>query len=218
MRMTLAAAIIVDIVRSRTLADRAGAQQAVLESLERACDDIVPVQPPWATVGDEFQVLVSTIGEAMRVTALTRLMLPAELDCRFGIGYGTVTTIDDGQNGPINDGSAWWNARAAIEHTQQIEQRTAPFARSWCRSDPDAHGSTAFDDTVNAHLLVRDHLIDAMSDRSRRLTAGSLRGTPQSELGRAERISQSAVSQNLRSSGGAALVAAHRVLVSGDVA
>lgn len=214
--MSTAVAIIVDIVRSRELSDRASAQRAVLSALEDACEGIDLLQAPWATVGDEFQVLVGTVADALRITALTRLLLPVKLDCRFGVGLGAAETIAEGQNGPIHDGSAWWSAREAIEHTHRIEQRAAPFARTWFRLDS-AIAPSVDTTVINSHLLLRDHLIDAMSARSRRLTAGSLRGIPQSELGRAEHISQSAVSQNLKNSGGAALVAAHRVLVSGDL-
>ncbi len=206
-------AIIVDIVASRELDDRGAAQRAVLAALESASAGVAVVQAPWATVGDEFQVLVASVADALRITALTRLTLPEGLECRFGIGAGDVRQIDEGRSGPIHDGSAWWCARDAIDEVGRIEQRSAPYCRTWFRAD--ASDSSISADLVNAHLLVRDLVIGDMSPRARRLTAGALLGTPQTELARAERISQSAVSQNLRKSGGAAVLAAHRVLVSG---
>lgn len=202
-------ALLVDIVDSRLLADRERAQSAVFQAFETASCDVRVEVPLWATVGDEFQAVFATASEAVRLTAYLRLLFPPKLECRFGIGEGDMREVGSGARGPIFDGSAWWRAREAIERVENDQQRVAPYARTWLLGDPaDAERVGA----LNAHLLLRDHLIDTMSDRSRRLVAGALGGATQSELAARERITQSAVSQNLRRSGGAALLAADRAV------
>lgn len=202
-------ALLVDIVDSRLLVDREQAQAAVLDAFASASRDTPVEVPLWATVGDEFQAVFATANQAVRVTALMRLRFPPELDCRFGIGEGDMREVGSGARGPIYDGSAWWRAREAIDRVESDQERVAPYARTWFVGDAaDVERVGA----VNAHLLLRDHLIDTMSARARRLVAGVLGGATQSELAARERISQSAVSQNLRRSGGAALLAADRAL------
>lgn len=70
---------------------------------------------------------------------------------------------------------------------------------------------------VNSFLLLRDSLISSMRPRDRRLIMGALSGASQLDLAQREGISQSAVSQSLRRSGGAALVAAQQELTKGEI-
>ena len=199
-------ALIIDIVGSRQLTDRPAAQRAIHAAFETASRDIHAIEPLWATVGDEFQAVFATVRDALRVTTLMRLAFPDAIDCRFGLGAGEVRRLDAGRGGPIYDGSAWYHARGALDEVDQ-RGRAAPGLRTWFHSD-DAD-ETAL---VTSHLILRDHLIDGMSGRERRLAAGALRGEPQHRLADSEGITQSAVSQNLRRSGAAALIAAQRAL------
>jgi hypothetical protein len=200
-----AVALIVDIVRSRELNDRAAAQSAVVEAF-RVSDEIVPFrQSLWPTVGDEFQAVFSGVEQALRATTVARLLLPPEVDCRFGLGLGDLRDIASEPGGPIQDGSAWWRAREAIDEAHRREDRSNPYLRSWFishRPEP----------VVNSYLLLRDHTITGMGVRQRRVTAGMLLGRSQSDIAVREGISQSAVSQSLRRSGGAAILAADRLL------
>lgn len=202
-------AVLVDIVRSRELDDRAGAQGAVRRAFDLAGhgSEAGVVRSLWPTVGDEFQAVYTDVAAALRATAVVRLALPEEVDCRFGLGRGDIREIEQSGSGSIQDGSAWWNARAAIEEAHRREDRRNPYLRGWFVSD-DRSG----DGVVNAYLLMRDALIGGMGPRERRLAGGVMLGRAQSELAGEEGISQSAVSQRLRKSGGAALLAAHQEL------
>lgn len=200
-------ALLVDIVGSRRLPEREAAQRAIVEAFARGAEGVDVVEPLWATVGDEFQAVFARIGDAVRVTAIMRLLFPDDLDCRFGLGEGEVREVGIGRIGPIHDGAAWWRARAAIDFVDAREERAAPYLRTWLVGESPARTAA-----INAHLLVRDHLIGAMSARARRIAAGALLGRTQVQLAAQEGISQSAVSQSLRRSGGGALVAADRAL------
>ncbi|WP_413775474.1 SatD family protein [Paenarthrobacter sp. PAE-2] len=211
----LVIALIVDIVESRKLKDRVGAQRSIRTTFEDALRVHRPLRPLWPTVGDEFQAIFPTLGHALLATTQVRLSLPDDVDCRFGLGRGETVDVDEQAPGAIQDGSAWWNARRAIEETHRREHGGEPYLRSWFISNTPREVSAMA--LVNSFLLLRDASISSMRPRDRRLTAGSLYGYTQSELAEQEQITQSAVSQSLRRSGGAALVAAQHELLKGEI-
>jgi hypothetical protein len=197
-------AVIVDLVDSRLIRDRTAAQTAILEGFAGVDVAVAHLQTLEATTADEFQAVYPTIADALEATLLARLSLPDGLDCRFGLGVGEVVTVGTGARGDIQDGSGWWLARAAIDEAHRRENSRTPSLRSWIRTDG---SDPRIEPLVNAYLLSRDHMVGAMTERSRRLTFGLLRGRLQGELAEAEGITQSAVSQALRRSGGATLAA-----------
>lgn len=202
----MAVGIIADIVGSRTLEDRPAAQRAILEAFEHAQDDIAPVREAWATVGDEFQVITDTWQDALRLTLRVQVSLPDGLRLRFGIGHGQINTIEQGEAGPIQDGSAWLNARAAIEYIEEQQQRRAEIITGFRSDDPQLTHA------VQTQLLLRDHVVERMKAREQRIFAALLAGATQQEAARAEKISQAAVSQTVHRSGAMALLDADRML------
>lgn len=194
--------LIADIVRSRELDDRAAAQDAVRRAFDDAHRAFSVTEPVWATVGDEFQATYSHLHQALSVTALVRLLLPDDLDCRFGLGQGEIRHVERAPGGGlIQDGSAWWSAREAIKIAHKHEDHGHPYLRTWFDGgEPDRVA------LVNAYLISRDHSISRMKHREKRVTAAALLGDTQEAIARSEQITQSAVSQNLRRSGGAALM------------
>lgn len=209
-------AVIADIVASRQLVDRAAAQRRIARVVGDADRDLpVAKQPLAAVVGDELQGEYDRLGDALASLLLVRLALPDGIDCRFGVGVGAVRPIElDGRTVP--EGPAWWAARAAIERTARLQQRAAPFARTWIEA---AEGEdAAMVDTIslaNAYALSRDQLVSTMSERTRRLTYGRCLGRSQRELAETEGVSQSAVSQALASAGSAAIVEGFAALARG---
>lgn len=208
--------VIADIVASRRLDDREGAQRLITTTVAQVDADLpVARQPLTAVVGDELQGEYARLDDALASLLLIRLALPDDVDCRFGVGVGEVRPLDlDGRT--IPEGPAWWAARAAIEHTERLQQRAAPFARTWIEA---AEGEdAAMTDLVavtNAYALARDQLVSAMSERTRRLTYGRCIGRSQRALAEGEGISQSAVSQALASAGSAAIVEGFAALTRG---
>lgn len=197
-----AVAVIADIVGSRTLDDRAGAQAAVRDAFTVADAVVAARIGVWPTVGDEFQAVYDDVSAAVIATTVVRLALPDGVDVRFGIGDGVSRVIEQpaGEQ-PIYDGSAWWNARGAIEEAERRGAKSGS-ARSWARGDG---GDLA---AYVPALLLRDHLITSMKPRERRIALRLVQGALQSEIAQAEGVSQSAVSQSARRSGANALVQA----------
>lgn len=198
-------AVLLDIVGSRDLSDRAEGQRLLdvaIDTVEE--DEPTAVARLAPVVGDEQQGLYARLEDALVATLAIRLVLSEPLDVRFGIGVGEVRTVPSA-HGDIPEGPGWWAAREAITHVHALQKRAAPSARTWVVGETrqDAGMSTAL---VNAYLLSRDHLVGAMSPRERRLAYGRMRGRTQQQLAADEGISQSAVSQALSSGGAPALL------------
>jgi hypothetical protein len=201
------AAVIADIVRSRELDDRAGAQRAIHDAVARAQTDAPLARAPLtAVVGDELQAEYPTIGAAAAALLLVRLNLPDGIECRFGVGVGDVRPVEFGDR-TIPEGPAWWAARAAIERVEAMQQRVAPLARTWFEAESGADATVRQSVALaNAYALSRDQLVSSMSERTRRLTYGRCLGRSQRDLAEAEGVTQSAVSQALASAGSTAIV------------
>ncbi|BBX05734.1 SatD family protein [Mycolicibacterium aichiense] len=180
------AALIGDVVDSRRATDRADLHRRVTEALGAVAAD-----PPAFTVGDEFQGSYPTVGAAIDAALTVRLALDADIDVRFGIGWGEMTVLDSATG--IQDGPGWWSAREAIEWTAAAQQQPA---LATVRTAYRRHGDTGPDpQAVNAALLCRDHLLGSMDARSLRLLRGLLDHKTKKELAAMEGISASAVSQ-----------------------
>lgn len=202
-------AVLLDLVDSREIEDRPTVQ-AEIERGFAAVDEVVPtLEPLRPTVGDEFQAVYASLPAALRATLEARLSLPPGIDCRVGLGRGSIRVIGSGAAGPLQDGPGWWRARAAIDHAHALEDGGVPTARAWFVGSEHPGAEEA---VVNAYLLARDALMGPLSARERRLVLGTSRGFSQKVLAERESISQSAVSQALRRAGAGALLAGSGLL------
>lgn len=204
-------AIIADIVGSRELDDR-NAAQLELERAFAQQHEVAPLLEPFLpTVGDEFQAVATDIPAALRATLAARLAFPDGVDCRFGLGLGDSREVSSSRPDDIRDGSAWWRAREAIETAHRRMDAGRTTVRTWYVADAagPASASASADTvaTVNAYLVMRDHVVSRMKRLDRELTFGQLAGETQVELAHRHGISQSAISQRLERSGGSALLA-----------
>jgi hypothetical protein len=178
-------ALIGDVVGSRDLPDRAGAQRRIAEVLAEVSAAAPGAQPLEPTVGDEFQGAYPTLGAATRVGLLVRLGLLPGIDVRVGIGAGEATVYDATRAPLLQDGPAWWAAREAIS-AMAGPRRSG--VRTWFAGSDEAA-------LVNAHLLCRDALVDRLSERGRRMLRLALLGDAQTRIAELEGVTKSAVSQ-----------------------
>lgn len=213
--MTLRYAVIADIVGSRTLTNRADAQKIFEAALERASEGLALLQAPYPTVGDEFQAVAYTLEDALLLTLRAQLLLPPQLQLRFGIGAGRIEEFASGvhrqapargrgaESAALQDGSAWWAARGAINRAHDVQDASNPFIRTWfmAHASVESEFSSHCQTCVNAMLSLRDHSILKLSARHRRITAALLLGKTQVEIARAEKLSQQAISDFARGTG-----------------
>ena len=213
--MTLRYAVIADIVGSRTLTNRAEAQKTFEAVLERAAEGLALLETPCATVGDEFQAVAYSLEDALLLTLRAQLLLPPQLQLRFGIGVGRIEEFASGvhrqaparprlsEGASLQDGSAWWAARAAINRAHDVQDSSNPFIRTWfvAHASVEPYISATCQTAVNALLSIRDHAILKLSARHRRITASLLLGKTQVEIARVEKLSQQAISDFARGTG-----------------
>ena len=213
--MTLRYAVIADIVGSRTLTNRADAQRIFEAALERASEGLALLQAPYPTVGDEFQAVAYTLEDALLLTLRAQLLLPPQLQLRFGIGAGRIEEFASGvhrqapargrgaESAALQDGSAWWAARAAINRAHDVQDSSNPFIRTWfmAHASVESEFSSHCQTCINAMLSLRDHSILKLSARHRRITASLLLGKTQVSIARAEKLSQQAISDFARGTG-----------------
>ena len=183
--------LIGDLVGSRRSASRSIAQ-ADLETALRATSRVIPpVDRLESTVVDEFQGVYADLSAATLAALLVRLNLPESMDARCGLGVGEREVFDAGRRPMLQDGEAWWAARAALESLADPARRS----RRTAYDDRYAVGAAGPAPLVNAFLLTRDALVDRLNDRSQRMLRRSLEGASQHQIAAEEQISDSAVSQ-----------------------
>ena len=223
--MTLRYAVIADIVGSRTLTNRAEAQRIFEAALERAAEGLGLLEAPYPTVGDEFQAVAYSLEDALLLTLRAQLLLPPQLQLRFGIGAGRIEEFSSGvhrqaparpragEGTSLQDGSAWWAARAAINRAHDVQDSSNPFIRTWfvAHASVETYVSSSCQTVVNALLSLRDHAILKLSARHRRITASLLLGKTQVEIARVATLSQQAISDFARGTGAGLIQSSLRI-------
>ncbi|MCH8611890.1 SatD family protein [Arsenicicoccus dermatophilus] len=204
-----------DLVRSRAAGDRMALHETVVRALARTEALVPAVMAPTVTVGDEFQGVYATAGDAVLASLVVRLLLLPDVDARCGLGRGRVQVLDGTRTPPLQDGPAWWAARQAIEEAERRGARPATRScRSWYAHGPGA--SADGEAGIRAVLVLRDEVVAALDDRARRVLLGGLSDLTQTMIAKQEGITQSAVSQIVSRGGLAAVIEAHRLLREAD--
>jgi len=196
--MKVCAALIGDVVSSRSARHREALHERLEETLAVVNERLSPVVPLRITVGDEYQGCFVTVGEACRASLALRLALLPTYDVRHGIGWGSITVLREQPR--VEDGPGWWAARAAIEDAEATAGRAAlRGSRTAYRLADDTDGPQP--DAINAALLCRDEIVGNLSERSVMLVRGMLEGRTQTELAAELGVSASALSQRVRRDG-----------------
>ncbi|MGP6147259.1 SatD family protein [Jeotgalibaca sp. A122] len=113
-------AVIGDIVNSKRIS--AAKRQSVQEMLKRSLSYINKKYKNQIasnftiTLGDEFQALLTTPNQLFEmIDTITLTMKTMDVEIRFGIGLGDITTRINSELSIGADGPAYWYARSAIE-------------------------------------------------------------------------------------------------------
>lgn len=190
MKPVAAVALLADLVASREATDRTALHERVKSALAAANAALRPLDDLRVTVGDEFQGVFATLGEALFASYLVRLGLGPDDDVRFGIGRGHVEVIDRDAN--VQDGTAWWVARTAIEDVERRAKGAHRVLRTGLASAPE---SPAIRTELRVAVEAIDALIGSMTDHDRTILSCLLTGGSQADAAERLGISRSAVSQ-----------------------
>lgn len=189
-------ALIGDIVESRRASDRQALHDTVSAVLARVNAGHPVVDPAVITLGDEFQGVYATLGDALTAAFHIRAGLRPH-DVRFGVGRGDIQALDSERG--IHDGPAYWAARDAIVEAERLAAKAAlRTTRTVYRSPKDEPAMVA---AVNAALTALDHILGSLSPVSWRILEGRLEGLTQKDIAARAGITPSAVSQRVRSDG-----------------
>ncbi|MEG0416691.1 MAG: SatD family protein [Erysipelothrix sp.] len=111
-------ALIGDIINSKDYQNRNEVQNILSNKIGFLNDKYQKYlkSPITITLGDEFQCLIEDLGVCFLIIDELSLYLSLKnIELRFGIGVGTISTEIDENISIGADGPAYWNAREAIE-------------------------------------------------------------------------------------------------------
>jgi hypothetical protein len=180
------AALIGDMVGSRTATDRVGLQQElldVLDAVSRRFEAELVV-----TLGDEFQGRYSSLEAALAASWYLHLGALGKIDLRIGVGWGEITVEGDEDSPFGQDGPAWWRARDAIEGVANSSHPVRTMVVT----------TTDWDDLMNAHLRLRDVHLDMIDDVDAAILLGLADGETQRSIASRLDLHESSVSRRVK--------------------
>ncbi len=184
-------ALIGDIVSSRGQR-RDAVHEAVLTSLSHTNQRVPHLDPLRVTVGDEIQGAFESLGQALGAASLLNGELFGTAEMRFGLGGGEIRIIDEGRG--IQDGSAWWLAREAIDSVEELSRQPGYEGVRTAIRDERPVAVPAADALAR---LVDVHVAE-LRDGARRSLIGLMEGLDNADVAEAEGISPSANTQRVK--------------------
>ena len=209
MKVESSVTVIGDLVGSRRSEDRTAMHERFARAVAGVNEAYAPPVPLRIGLGDEFQGIFASLGDAVAATLRLRMALLPHVDVRQGIGSGRVVVLAEEPR--VEDGPGWWAARSAIEEVEAYERKAALRAvRTAYVAAEGEHGPDPA--LVNAALMTRDQVVSGLSRRSMSVLRGLLRGRQQQAIAAELGISPSAVSQRIRADGIGVVLAADEML------
>ena len=209
MKVESSVTVIGDLVGSRRSEDRTAMHERFALAVAGVNEAYAPPVPLRIGLGDEFQGIFASLGDAVAATLRLRMALLPHVDVRQGIGSGRVVVLAEEPR--VEDGPGWWAARSAIEEVEAYERKAALRAvRTAYVAAEGEHGPDPA--LVNAALMTRDQVVSGLSQRSMSVLRGLLQGRQQQAIAADLGISPSAVSQRIRADGIGVVLAADEML------
>ena len=178
--------------------------EAALDAVNAATHPLVPAA---VTVGDECQGVYATLGEALEAAHRLRLELAGAVDVRCGLGVGPIVELDAARG--LQDGPAWWAARAAIE---AIEREAGTRGHGLVRTGVAGGEAGRLSPALLGAVRALDVCFAALDAPSARILIGIVGGARQSDIAAQLDLSPQAVSQRVNRHGLAVLADSLRLL------
>lgn len=229
--------LIGDLKESKASANRRELQQTLQRALHLTNQLVPSLQPLDITIGDEFQGMYATLDAALAASLLVQLGLGGGQRVRIGLGTGGLAIYEPSRAPLQQDGPAWWAAREAVDLTRRSKYGAFTAYRHWghrpkrttvrwtqltlpgfdVELPQRAEVIGDLEAIVNALLATRDNVVGGLDERDCRLILSTLLDKSQAVISQEEGISQPAVSQRLRRSGGTDLIRSIRLLTEGTL-
>jgi len=192
------AAVIGDIVGSRTVSDRNALQQDFLAVLEKANQATAPTTTLRITRGDEFEGSYGSWQQAWEATLRLRLlMLQRGHDLWISVSQGEVTALPDSDEAANQDGPAWWAARTALTDLKSSSRaaRNRRTVFTGVDSSP-----------LTAAVILRDEVLAGIDATDATIALGLLSNQSQAKIADGLGITPGVVSRRIHRNGLLSLV------------
>lgn len=196
-----ATAVVLDVVGSRSYEN----QRELLGYVAHVVEECLVIDgratSAAQSIGDELQAIYTqqSMGHVLTDVARLRLSLvhdgrsavgrPVQIRC--GLGGGSMGDAEAGAGAPGQSGSAWWNARRAIEHVDR-RRKGWPQLRWWYVAEADAEASS-----IQASLVAMDTFFGQFDDKDVFAAARLLDGASAAEVAGLLDVGPSAMSRRL---------------------
>lgn len=205
--MMYLAAIIGDIVESKTASDRDSLQHLFLDVLAAANQTTAPQTDLRITRGDEFEGSYETIAGAWWATLRLRLlMLQRGHDLWISVAWGEVTALPDAPHASAQDGPAWWAARSALTDLKQSSRQKVPDNR---RTAFTTDGPVAA--ILSAAVILRDEVLSGLDASDATITLGLMDEKTQSSIAEQLGVTAGVVSRRAHRNGLLSLAESARI-------
>ena len=180
--------LIGDIIASKEIADRLNFQKRFTDVLDKSNKTYYNsmISPLTPTIGDEFQTVLWEATNLFNIIALIERDLP-EISLRYGIGLGKIDTEINSQSATGMDGPAFHFARMSVETA-----RKARIIYHFNCVDENLKNR------INVMLSWLDITLKKWTPQRKEIFYQYSEKKSQREIANSMRISQPAVSQNVR--------------------
>ena len=201
------AAIIGDIVESKTSVDREALQHLFLDVLDSGNRTTFPHTDLRITRGDEFEGSYRTLATAWEATLRLRLLMKERgHDLWTSVAWGEITALPEAAHAAAQDGPAWWTARSALtEMKQSSRQKTPDNRRTVFTTDGPAAS------LLTAATNLRDEVLADLDESDAAITLGLLDGNTQKMLAEQLGITPGVVSRRAHRNGLLSLAASAKI-------
>ncbi len=201
------AAIIGDIVESKTAVDRDALQRLFVDVLEIGNRTTTPHTHLRITRGDEFEGSYSSVADAWEATLRLRLLMKERgHDLWISVAWGEITALAESTDPAVQDGPAWWTARSALTELKQASRQKSPDNRRtiFTTDGPDAS-------LLAGAVTLRDEVLAGLDESDATITLGLMDGATQASIADALGVTPGVVSRRAHRNGLLSLVASANI-------
>jgi len=200
------AAVIGDLVGSRQTLHRDELQRSLLDVLAKTNADTGPQTELTLTRGDEFEGTYEDIDSAWEASLRLHLMMRTRgHGLWISIAWGEVTALPNAGDAALQDGPAWWTARAAMSEMKQATRRPRNRRTVFTTNDP----VTAR--LLDAAALLRDEVLAGLDESDAAIALGLLNGATQKDVATQLGVTAGVVSRRIHRNGLLSLVESAKI-------
>ncbi len=200
------AAIIGDLVASRSAPSRDTLQRVFVDILTTANRSTTPQTELHITRGDEFEGAYRSIAAAWEATLQLHLLTRANGEQLWlSVAWGEVTALAEASSASVQDGPGWWTAREALTELKGSSRTPKNRRTVFTIDDPERAA------LLGAAVALRDEVLADLDESDARITLGLLDGKAQKSIADELGVTDGVVSRRVHRNGLLSLVESARI-------